>query len=72
MIPRVLITKDDSTPIDQSDNNIGYLALHYLFSEFMALPLKHRGELLGSAYTPTSLEYVCVRLKNVPKKQRHQ
>ena len=28
-------------PIDQNDNNIGYLALHYLLSEFMSLPLKH-------------------------------
>ena len=32
---------DDSTPIDQSDNNIGYLAHYYLPSEFMSLPLKH-------------------------------
>ena len=32
----MLIKKDDSTPIDQSDNNIGYLAPH-----FMSLPLKH-------------------------------
>ena len=33
--------KDDSTPIDLSDNNIGYLVLHYLLSELMSLPLKH-------------------------------
>ena len=35
--PRVLIKKDDITPIDQHDNNIGYLALHYFLSEFMSL-----------------------------------
>ena len=37
----MLIRKDESTPIDQSDNNIGCLALHYLPSVFMSLPLKH-------------------------------
>ena len=52
--PGVFIKKDDSTPIDQSDNNIGYLAFHHLPSEFMSLPLKHWSELLGCEYTPTS------------------